>query len=311
MGVKYKQLGFTIVELLIVIVVIAVLAAITVVAYNGVQQRARASVASSAASQGGRKLELYKAENGSYPLTGALASAGVSDAGSTSYDYTSDGSTYCLTASVETTSYKTSGGAPTSGGCAGHSQGGVAAITNAFRNPSAEVSLTTYSNPNGSTIAQSSARARSGSQSVLMTLPSIGGTSSGINLSTGYTIGTHVKASTVYSLSAWVYVPTGTVNVGLSTQGAGVGTIGPSGGSATTGTKDAWARINCTFTTAASGQIALYVLNSVASTAGMQFYVDSVMLTEGSTLYNYGDGDTTNWTWTGASHVTTSTGPAP
>jgi type IV pilus assembly protein PilA len=36
-----KQTGFTIVELLIVIVVIGILAAITVVAYSGIQQRAR------------------------------------------------------------------------------------------------------------------------------------------------------------------------------------------------------------------------------------------------------------------------------
>lgn len=38
---KAKQTGFTIVELLIVIVVIGILAAITIVAYNGVQQKAR------------------------------------------------------------------------------------------------------------------------------------------------------------------------------------------------------------------------------------------------------------------------------
>lgn len=38
---KTKQTGFTIVELLIVIVVIGILAAITIVAYDGVQQRAR------------------------------------------------------------------------------------------------------------------------------------------------------------------------------------------------------------------------------------------------------------------------------
>lgn len=37
---KQKQNGFTIVELLIVIVVIGILAAITIVAFNGVQRRA-------------------------------------------------------------------------------------------------------------------------------------------------------------------------------------------------------------------------------------------------------------------------------
>ena len=43
MGKLYqgKQSGFTIVELLIVIVVIGILAAITVIAYNGIQQRAK------------------------------------------------------------------------------------------------------------------------------------------------------------------------------------------------------------------------------------------------------------------------------
>lgn len=38
-----RQIGFTIVELLIVIVVIAILAAVTIVAFNGVQQRAKAT----------------------------------------------------------------------------------------------------------------------------------------------------------------------------------------------------------------------------------------------------------------------------
>lgn len=46
-----KLTGFTIVELLIVIVVIGILAAITVVAYNGVQDKARASGALAHAAQ--------------------------------------------------------------------------------------------------------------------------------------------------------------------------------------------------------------------------------------------------------------------
>ena len=59
--------GFTIVELLIVIVVIAILAAITIVAYNGIQQRARDTDRKSDISTIKKALEIYYAENGNYP----------------------------------------------------------------------------------------------------------------------------------------------------------------------------------------------------------------------------------------------------
>ena len=62
--------GFTIVELLIVIVVIAILAAITIVAYNGVQTRAKGSQASSALKSISKGMRLYAVDNSwsSWPL---------------------------------------------------------------------------------------------------------------------------------------------------------------------------------------------------------------------------------------------------
>jgi prepilin-type N-terminal cleavage/methylation domain-containing protein len=59
-----KESGFTIVELLIVIVVIGILAAITIVAYNGVQNRARTTSAQAAAQEVQNKAEVYAADTG-------------------------------------------------------------------------------------------------------------------------------------------------------------------------------------------------------------------------------------------------------
>lgn len=61
--------GFTIVELLIVIVVIGILAAITVVAFTGVQGRAKLAGMQSDMSTLNKAIQLYKAENGTYPIT--------------------------------------------------------------------------------------------------------------------------------------------------------------------------------------------------------------------------------------------------
>jgi len=58
--------GFTIVELLIVVVVIAILAAISIVAYTGIQQRARNSARLSAAQNVRRQVEIFTQLSGEY-----------------------------------------------------------------------------------------------------------------------------------------------------------------------------------------------------------------------------------------------------
>lgn len=65
-GVIVKK-GFTIVELLIVIVVIGILAAISIVAYNGIQERARMSKMKSEFHSIEQAVELYKVDEGKIP----------------------------------------------------------------------------------------------------------------------------------------------------------------------------------------------------------------------------------------------------
>lgn len=66
-----NQHGFTIVELLIVIVVIGVLAAITVVAFNGVQGRAHDISLQNDLQAIAKKLEMYKVDTAVYPAGAA------------------------------------------------------------------------------------------------------------------------------------------------------------------------------------------------------------------------------------------------
>jgi len=80
---EYKK-GFTIVELLIVIVVIAILAAISIVAYNGIQQRARNTQRLSDIKSIQKTISLYRIQNnGSFPVKNALC-------GTSSWEHSKD-----------------------------------------------------------------------------------------------------------------------------------------------------------------------------------------------------------------------------
>jgi prepilin-type N-terminal cleavage/methylation domain-containing protein len=121
--------GFTIVELLIVIVVIGILGAITLVGYNGIIDRAREASAQTAAKQAYTKVVTYATTSGDvYPAS--LAAAGVSNSGDTTFEYSVNNSvmprTFCVTATVSNKSYYVSHttGSPISGTCVGHVGGG-------------------------------------------------------------------------------------------------------------------------------------------------------------------------------------------
>ncbi|MBC7943165.1 prepilin-type N-terminal cleavage/methylation domain-containing protein [Candidatus Saccharibacteria bacterium] len=116
--------GFTIVELLIVIVVIGILAAITIVAYNGVQQRAVVSSLISDLDNAAKRLKLDQVDLGAFPATAALAGGGtgLKASANTTYLYAvnnlSSPQTFCLTATSGSIShYINQSGVPYAGIC--------------------------------------------------------------------------------------------------------------------------------------------------------------------------------------------------
>ena len=119
--------GFTIVELLIVIVVIGILATVTIVAYNGIQTRAVAAALSSDVTNAARQLKLFQIDNGTYPTTidcgqaDSITNKCLKSSLDVSYQYIVDNTgarSYCLAAVKGLNSYNISQtGAPLGGNC--------------------------------------------------------------------------------------------------------------------------------------------------------------------------------------------------
>jgi prepilin-type N-terminal cleavage/methylation domain-containing protein len=110
---KNRQSGFTIVELLIVIVIIGILATIGFVSFANAQNRAKKSKAEATISQVKSKLGEYFAENNYYPVDkAAVVSYLVGNGGQTTseefntanYGYTADPAA-CDNTATDCTSY--------------------------------------------------------------------------------------------------------------------------------------------------------------------------------------------------------------
>ena len=128
--IKTKDQGFTIVELLIVVVVIAILAAITIVSYNGITNRANASAAQSASASVQKKAEAYNAEKSQYPATFAAITTGASSSDTWYLTGVNESTTLTSTNGKNTVTY-TPCGVASSGTAAPTNYAGISIYTGA------------------------------------------------------------------------------------------------------------------------------------------------------------------------------------
>lgn len=84
---KNNKSGFTLIELLVVIVIISALATLFTANFVGVRQRGRDGVRKSDLSTMQTSLELYRSDNGTYPLTSQFPACGSAfpTSGTTTY----------------------------------------------------------------------------------------------------------------------------------------------------------------------------------------------------------------------------------
>ena len=339
--------GFTIVELLIVVVVIAILAAITIVAFNGIQQRAKDSAAQSTASQAGKKVSSFAILNAElFPTVGTFSSStGLSDGDGTTYQYSvsADQKTFCLTTTKANVSYSVSSTnlTPKKGACDGHGADGVAPITNLAIDPRATSDLTTanafgwrktrwagsggvggYNYITGASdgpitgmstylrkywTTPPSSMANSGDTGFDV---SLGGASSyQVNPGQDFTFSCYLRPSVTRNLEIGVYqyLSNGTAH---STSRVRSNTF--------TGQANQWTRLTFTYTVPATVSYIAVACDSTANSlsgavnwvAGSTIDGTGLMATEGTTSYNYADGNSTGWAWKSGANASQSTGPA-
>lgn len=104
-----RSLGFTIVELLVIIVIIAILVAITIVSYSAVTRNSREQALTADLQTTSSELQKYKSQKGSYPTASEFNASikKATTAGSTTYTYTVDpiSGSFCLVATARGASF--------------------------------------------------------------------------------------------------------------------------------------------------------------------------------------------------------------
>lgn len=322
MGIKKvgSSIGFTIVELLIVVVVIAILAAISIVAYNGIQNRAKTSAAQSTTKQAFTKIQTYAVSNAdTYPAD--LADAGLTNSDVTNYQYRFDNSvnprTFCLTTTTQNISYYVSSAvsSPTLGACSGHGINGSGVVTNLAKRPTpaggSSVGWSGYSAAGGYTISTVE-NAWGNNYSYRWTLGSAGfsatgnigleynGTTIAVSGGSQVTASIHVRSSKAgsYDTVCQFFNSTPTQLTGSCPMANPVDIPA-----------NTWVRLEPPAVTAPAGtdrmNIRARYRYGTTWTAGDWIEVSGVSTAPGA----YADGNSPGWIWNGAPGLSTSTGP--
>lgn len=301
--------GFTIVELVIVIVVIGILAAISIVSYAAVTQNAKVKSMEGDLQTAITDLNTYRSEEGRYPDDLATLQLTPSDGVSYQYTYDSANDAYCITASISSASiYAQSGSRKVEdGGCPGHGLNGAGPITNLVINP------------NATTVTGYSAAGASGTRSVMSsdgyentsylrrTFTATG--SGGQYFGTGsYLDG--LQGGKTYTASVWVRASK-PVSMRLNIEWKSDSAKLANGYGPVVTVSTEWLRLSSTGVAPGGTTRATLTAYLSGSTwdAGDYQDIDAVMMTEGSELYTFADGSSPKWLWQGTANASRSYGP--
>lgn len=308
--------GFTIVELLIVVVVIAILAAITIVAYTGIQNRARVANVQASIEQVSKKLLNYGIENSeSYPAESTISSLGIlPSATDTQFVYmatagSSSPRAFC-TSATNTTDLKVSyaftqnSAKPIDGRC----------VRNLVTNPSIETNnLSGWNTPALTGVTGSSSISGTGNVGANAARYTFSGTGSASGGFGPYQQVTGLNSATQYSASVWVRSSKAMqYKIQLELRDSTGTRFSTVNSTTVTLVPGQWSRISMSLPpTASLDRLTFCVYGGFGSLVdGDYVEVDGFMFAAASGEYGYAAGSDSNWSWDGSPSSSSSFGPA-
>ena len=313
--------GFTIVELLIIIVVIAILAAITIVSYSAITKNSREQSVNADLTSVSSELAKYKADKGVYPtvtqFNSDIKKSNSSGGSAYSYVYDSTRDSYCLAVTGYSKSFhlESSNTKASDGDCGAATP---VTVVNMLRNPSfaSGSNFSIYATSTGApqtTALRTNSDAHSGNTYVRVSFSGTGSQTITYSFETA-SIGANLQPNTPYTLSAKIRPSKAlTFNANFSWTTSG-GTTFNSPVTSIAAPAGSWTTISLSGQSATHTDVDAVIATAAGSTwaSGDTLDLDSMMLTQGTTVYEYRDGSYPGWSWntSSAPNNSASTGPS-